>query len=61
MYLSDKRSKNEFTEMKDIVVEWKHGRVKGFRSKEEAERFINHVCKKTAPGMEYSVFFYLNK
>jgi|GEM_PF-2311832 len=42
-------------EIQDIVVEWKHGTVKGFRSKEDAVRYINQVCKKTAPDMEYSV------
>jgi len=42
--------------MQDIVVEWKNGTVKGFRSIEEAERYINQVCKKAAPDMDYSIF-----
>lgn len=55
------RFRNEEIEMDEIVVEWEQGIAKGFRSKEEAERFINHVCKKTAPDMDFSVSFCLNK
>ena len=56
-----KKYNKERSELKDIVVEWKQGIVKGFRSTEEAERFIYHVCKKAAPDMEYSVSFCQNK
>ena len=49
------------TGIMDIVVEWKYGTVKGFGSKEEAERFINNVCKRTAPDMEYSVSLFMFK
>lgn len=42
--------------IQDIVVKWEQGTVKGFKSKEDALRYIDHVCKKTAPDMEYSVF-----
>jgi hypothetical protein len=45
----------------DIVVEWKYGAVKGFGSREEAQRFINNVCKRTAPDMEYSVSLFMFK
>jgi hypothetical protein len=39
-----------------ITVEWNGGIERGFRSKEEAERFISHVCKKTAPDFKYSIY-----
>lgn len=52
--------KDKYTNI-DIVVEWKQGRVKGFRSKEEAERFINLICKKAAPDFEYSIPFFQDK
>ncbi|MCE8423323.1 MAG: hypothetical protein J5U17_03755 [Candidatus Methanoperedens sp.] len=61
MYAPNNRYKKIDSEIHDIIVEWEQGMVKGFRSKEEAERFINHVCKKTAPDIEYSVSFCLNK
>ena len=43
-------------EEKLITVEWKGGMAKGFRSREEAERFISRVCKKTAPDIKYSIY-----
>ncbi len=52
MYLQENKYKLDQKEIGNIVVKLT---VKGFRSKEEAERFINNVCKKTAPEMEYSV------
>jgi len=57
MYMQKKRCNGNNIEKKKIVVEWKYGCVKGFGSTEEAERFINQVCKKTAPDLEYSVSF----
>ncbi len=36
------------TFIKDIIVEWYGGIVRGFRSKQEAEQFIKCICKKTA-------------
>jgi len=42
-------------EIKEIIVHWEQGNVKGFKSKEAALRYIEHVCRKTAPEMEYSV------
>jgi hypothetical protein len=39
-----------------IAVEWKGGMVKGFRSKEDAERFISYICKKMAPDLKYSIY-----
>ena len=43
-----------------IVVEWNGGAVKGFRSKEDAERFIYRVCKKMAPDFKYSIYSIYN-
>ena len=43
-------------EEKLITVEWNGGIAKGFRSKEEAERFISRICKKTAPEIKYSIY-----
>ncbi len=39
-----------------ITVEWNGGTERGFMSKEDAERFILHVCKKTAPNLNYSIY-----
>ena len=39
-----------------ISVEWKGGKVRGFRSKKAAERFIVHVCRRIAPDLNYSVY-----
>ena len=47
------------TLVKDIAVEWDGGIVRGFKSVQEAERFIKHVCKKTAPDIEYSIYKYV--
>jgi len=51
--------KNNFVksgnEIKDIIVQLEQGNVKGFKSEEAALLYIEHVCKKTAPDMEYSV------
>jgi hypothetical protein len=55
MYIPKKGCYRSNVEKKEIVVEWKYGNAKGFRSTKEAERFINLICKKTAPDMEYSV------
>ncbi|MDD5617341.1 MAG: hypothetical protein PHH85_14195 [Candidatus Methanoperedens sp.] len=43
-----------------IAVEWNGGTVKGFRSKEDAERFISHICKKMAPDIKYSIYSIYN-
>jgi hypothetical protein len=37
------------------MVVWEKGKVEGFKSKEAALLYIEHVCKKTAPEMEYLV------
>ncbi|WP_096206690.1 hypothetical protein [Candidatus Methanoperedens nitratireducens] len=47
------------TLIKDISVEWNGGKVRGFRSKQEAERFINRICKKTAPNIKYSIYKFM--
>jgi hypothetical protein len=47
------------TLIKDITVEWDSGIARGFNSKEEAERFIERICKKTAPHLNYSIYNYL--
>jgi hypothetical protein len=47
------------TLIKDISVEWNGGKVRGFKSKQEAERFIKSICKKTAPNLKYSVYKYM--
>ena len=43
-----------------IAVEWNGGTVKGFRSKEDAERFISHICMKMAPDFKYSIYSIYN-
>lgn len=42
--------------MKGVIVEWDNGMATGFASKKEAERFIKHVCRKTAPDLDYSIY-----
>jgi hypothetical protein len=44
--------------IKDISVEWNGGKVRGFGSKQEAERFIKRICKKNAPNLKYSIYTY---
>ena len=39
-----------------VIVEWDSGSATGFASKQEAERFIKHICKKTAPNLDYSIY-----
>jgi hypothetical protein len=39
-----------------IIVEWDRGMATGFASKQEAERFIEHICMKTAPHLDYSIY-----
>jgi|GEM_PF-2918238 len=56
MYEPKNKYEKDNREMQDLVVEWKNGMVKGFRSKEEAERYINLVCKKGAPDMHFSIY-----
>jgi hypothetical protein len=55
MYIPMNKCGKDNPEMRDIVVEWKNGIVKGFKSIEEAERYINNVCKKAAPDMDFSI------
>ncbi len=45
--------------IKDIAVEWKSGKVRGFRSIDEAKRYIKHVCRKAAPNLKYSIYKYM--
>lgn len=39
-----------------VIVEWKGGRATGFSSKQEAERFIKRICRKTAPHLDYFIY-----
>lgn len=39
-----------------VIVEWDRGKATGFTSKQEAERFIERVCKKTAPSLNYYIY-----
>ena len=39
-----------------VIVEWKTGKATGFASKQEAERFVKHICRKTAPNLDYSIY-----
>lgn len=41
-----------------FAVEWKGGKISGFNSKREAERYIDSVCKKVAGRLKYSVYSY---
>jgi len=41
-----------------FAVEWDGGRITGFSSKREAERYIDNVCKKVAGKHKYSVYSY---
>jgi hypothetical protein len=56
----DLRSVNIMNEDISIAVEWNGGTVKGFRSKEDAERFISHICMKRAPDFKYSIYSIYN-
>jgi hypothetical protein len=38
-----------------VIVEWNTGIATGFASKQEAERFIKHICRKTAPNLDYRI------
>ncbi len=67
MFVPDRRKHDEgvvsFMEketlIKDITVEWYGGKVRGFKSKQEAEQFIKRICKKTAPNLKYSIYRYI--
>ena len=61
MYELMNKNKNAIPGKQDIVVEWKTGIVKGFRSEIEAERYINQICKKVAPDMDFSIASYILK
>jgi len=61
MYVPKNKYQKDSPEIPDIVVEWKTGIVKGFRSEVEAERYINHICKKVAPDMDFSISSYILK
>jgi hypothetical protein len=39
-----------------VIVEWDTGTATGFASKQEAERFIKHICRKTAPNLDYNIY-----
>lgn len=39
-----------------VIVEWDKGVATGFASKQEAERFIERICMKTAPHLDYSIY-----
>ena len=41
-----------------FAVEWDGGKITGFSSKREAERYIENVCKKVAGKHKYSVYSY---
>lgn len=55
MYIPKNKYEKHNPEIRDIVVKWDYGAMNGFRSKEDAERYINLVCKKAAPNMDYSI------
>jgi len=57
---SDFRRVNIMNEDVSIAVEWNGGTEKGFRSKEDAERFISHICMKMAPDFKYSIYSIYN-
>jgi len=46
--------------MQEVIfaVEWDGGKITGFNSKREAERYIECVCKKVAGHHKYSVYSY---
>jgi hypothetical protein len=44
--------------IKDVSVEWNGGKIKGFGTKQEAERFIKRICKKIAPNLKYRIYTY---
>ena len=60
MSRGDFRRVNIMAEDVSIAVEWNGGTVKGFRSKEDAERYTSHICKKTAPDFKYSIYSLYN-
>jgi len=39
-----------------VIVEWDKGRATGFASKQDAERFIKRICRKTAPKFDYYIY-----
>jgi hypothetical protein len=39
-----------------VIVKWDTGIATGFASKQEAERFIKYICRKTAPNLNYSIY-----
>jgi hypothetical protein len=41
--------------MEEINVEWENGFATGFTSRAQANRFINSICIKAAPGKHYQV------
>ena len=45
---------------KGVIVEWDKGMATGFASKKEAERFIKHICRRTAPDLDYSIYSVTN-
>jgi len=51
------RGSKQKNENRNISVVWEKGNVKGFTSKEAALLYIEHVCKKIAPEMEYSISY----
>lgn len=61
MYVPKNKYQKDIPGRQDIVVEWKTGIVKGFRSEVEAERYINLICKKVAPNMDFSISSYIVK
>jgi hypothetical protein len=47
--------------IKDISVEWNGRKVRGFGTKQEAQRFIKRICKKIAPNLKYSTYTYYKR
>lgn len=39
-----------------VIVEWNTGKATGFASKQEAERFVKRICRKTAPNFDYNIY-----
>lgn len=53
--ISNKGACNMQKNINRISVEWDVGMETGFASRMEAERFIERVCKKTAPELDFKV------
>jgi hypothetical protein len=48
------------SETAGVIVEWEKGRTTGFASRQDAERFIKRICRKTAPKFDYYIYSTIN-